>query len=245
MPVIAKRSQPAQKFKSWSASRFNDYSACPKRAFYKHIAKLPEPESPQMARGTEIHKKAEDYVKGVIARIPAELKTMTDTLKMLRALRKKEPGKVIVEDNWAFTPTWDITHWQDWNGCAVRIKLDFAYAEDATLHIGDWKTGKFNGFKLPEYMLQQELYALAGLLKYPAAERVAPKLYFTDADVIYPREGTDDPEFVFTRKDEPRLIKLWDKRVKPMLNDTTFKEKPGDACRFCHYKKANGGPCKY
>lgn len=246
MPVIARIPAKKAQLTSWSFSRYKDWSDCPKKAFYKHVQRMKEPGSPAMERGTQIHKMAEDYAKGIGRTVPKELKLMSDPLKQLRAQYKASRGSVIVEDNWGFRQDWSSCAWDDWNNCYARIKLDFARAEGTTLHIGDWKTGKFSEYKLPEYMLQQELYALTGLLKFPHAETVIPKLYFSDAGVIYPRDDKpDDPDFVFTRADEPKLIKIWAKRIKPMMNDTTFKEKPGDACRFCHYKKANGGPCKY
>lgn len=251
MPVIARIPALKQQLTSWSFSRYSDYTSCPKKAYYKHIASkrdpsLKEPGSPAMERGSAIHTAAEQYIKGLGRTVPKELKTVADTLKMLRGMYKTQRGQVIVEDNWGFRANWDACAWDDWNNCYARIKLDFAFAEGTTLNIGDWKTGKFSDYKLADYTLQQELYALTGLLKFPNAERVVPKLYYTDAGVVYPREGTTDPEFVFTREDEPKLIKIWAKRIKPMMNDTTFKEKPSDsACRFCFYKKANGGPCKY
>jgi hypothetical protein len=263
MPSVARTTATSQKLTSWSFSRYKDYTDCPKKAYYKHIAaknnpRLKEPGNAAMDRGTEIHGKAEGYIKGVdangkkVMRVAPELACVAPLLKELRALYKSSPGQIVVEENWGFRQDWSQTRWDDWTGCYARIKLDVAYAEGTTLNIIDWKTGKFSAYKLEEYLLQQELYALTGMLKYPKAETVVPKLAFTDADVIYPREGTDDPDFVFTRKDEPRLIKLWDKRIKPMMNDTSFKEKPGDACRFCYYRangpladQPGGAPCKY
>lgn len=231
--------------KAWSFSRYNDYTTCPRKAYYKHVLKMKEAESPQMLRGTDIHSKAEKYAKSELARIPKELSLVATTLKLLREMYKKNRGQVILEDSWGFAKNWDSCKWDDWNNCYLRIKLDFAYAEGTTLNIGDWKTGKFSEYKNSEYVMQQELYALAGLLKFPRAEKVVPKLYYTDAGVVYPRPEKD-PEFVFTRKDQPKLIKLWEKRIKPMMSDTSFKEKPSDfGCKYCSFSKAKGGPCKY
>jgi RecB family exonuclease len=62
-----------KKITSWSFTRYNTYSQCPAKAKFKFIDKLKEPDSPQMQRGTDIHKLAENYVKGEIVRLPKEL----------------------------------------------------------------------------------------------------------------------------------------------------------------------------
>jgi hypothetical protein len=42
-----------------------------------------------------------------------------------------------------------------------------------------------------------------------------------------------------------KLADDWEDKTRPMLNDTIFAPKPGNACRWCHWKKSNGGPCKF
>lgn len=250
MPTVPRKSY-AQKITAWSFSRWNDYNSCPRKAMYKHVMKMKEPGSAAMDRGTAIHKLAEDYVKGTVPRLPAELKLFDAFMKKMKAKYKKERGTMIVEDNWAFDGAWGPSRWDDWANCVVRIKLDLAYSEGTTLHIVDYKTGKFSEYKNEEYKAQQELYALAGLLRFPTAETVLPQLAYLDQGFSYPRPANPtsgfegDPEFVFTRKDEPRLIKVWGQRTKKMLADTTFKPTPGNACTYCHFRKNNGGPCQF
>jgi len=229
------------KITSWSFSRYADYTLCPAKAKFKHIDKLKEPPNAAMARGSEVHTMAERYIKGELAKLPSELKLFKKELAELRKQYKARSLPIIVEDSWAFTQDWDITRWNDWVGCWVRIKLDAAHQTTAThMVVTDWKTGKVRDDKTEEYLMQLELYALAAMLQCPHIESVEPRLAYVDAGATFPKEPV-----VYTRKDIPGLKKLWAQRVRPMFTDTRFAPKPNNLCRFCHFRKDNGGPCKF
>lgn len=245
---MATKSAPAKKITSWSFSRYSDYKQCPLKAKLKHIDKIKEPGNDAMLRGAAVHEAAENFIKGKVAKLAPELKSFEEVFKRQRVLYKKRTAGVVVEDDWAFTNTWDRTRWDDWVNCVVRIKLDNADNEDpSVLIIRDWKTGKFREQQNEEYVEQLELYALAGLLLHPHVEEVIPWLVYVDQGVIYP--AVDKP-MIFTQADVPRLKKLWAQRTKAMLNDTRFAPKPNDKCRFCWFGqsgKAKGGPglCRF
>lgn len=233
----------SNKITSWSFSRYSDYKQCPLKAKLKHVDKLKEPPNEAMARGATIHNIAEKYIKGEGRTLPTELKQFEAEFKMLRKQYKKKINGMVVEDNWSFTKTWDETAWNDWIGCWVRIKLDCAHhIEDDVMVVTDWKTGKFRVEQNDEYIEQLELYALAALMLHPHLKEVRPRLAYLDVGVIFPAE---DSPIVFTQADAPKLKKLWEKRTKPMLSDTTFAPRPNDKCKWCHFRKSNGGPCKF
>jgi RecB family exonuclease len=227
---------------AWSMSRYNDYIKCPALAKYKHVDKLKEPGNAAMERGTAIHKLAEDYVKGLLVKLPAELKGFTDEFKALKAAYKKKKWPMIVEDQWAFTNTWDETEWNNWADCWLRVKIDIAYQTDENiLYVTDYKTGKMNDRNNAEYMVQLELYALAALLMSTAEDiTVVPNLWYLDAGATFPPEPAK-----FTKADLPKLKKTWEARVKPMLADRKFAPRPSNNCRWCHFRKENNGPCKF
>lgn len=239
--------KPLKQFNAWSWSRYYDYRECPLKAMLKHLNKIYEPPNPAMARGAEVHDKASDYIKGTLKRLPAELKLFADEFKRLRAAYKKRTSRMVVEDNWAFTKDWDETRWDDWIKCWVRIKLDCAeeVAGDVMI-ITDWKTGKFRPELNEDYIEQLELYATAALILHPHIVEVRPRLVYLDVNEIYPPA---EAPLVFTQKDLPKLKKLWDKRVKPMMNDTRFAPRPNNKCHWCFYRAGNkangGGQCKF
>lgn len=238
---------PAKQLTSWSFSRYSDYKQCPLKAKLKHLDKIQEPPNQAMARGGQIHELAEHYIKGILKRLPAELKLFEADFKLMRKQYQKAISGMVVEDTWAFTKTWDETQWNDWVGCWVRIKLDCAIHHDETaLIVRDWKTGKFRPDQNEEYVEQLELYALAALLLHEHLEAVEPELWYLDHGIIYPKP---ENKLVFTREDIPRLKKLWEKRTKAMMNDKRFAPRPNDKCCWCFYRNSNkangGGQCQY
>lgn len=235
--------KPAAKITSWSFSRYSDYKQCPLKAKLKHIDKIKEPPNPAMARGAAIHTIAEEYIKGKGRSLPPELKSFSDLFKMLRKQYKKSINGMVVEDNWAFTKDWTETEWNNWVYCWVRIKLDCAHHhDDEIMIVSDWKTGKFRQEMNEDYIEQLELYALAALMLHPHIKEVRPRLVYLDQGVVYPPE---DSPMIFTPADIPKLKKIWEKRTKPMLNDTTFAPRPNDKCHWCFFSASKNGPCKY
>lgn len=225
----------SQHITAWSYSRWSTYEECPFKAKLKFIEKRQEPPSDAMARGERIHKAIERYlVDG--GRVPTEAKPMAGELRVLKALRP------VVEGERAFSWDWKPVDWfskEAW----CRVKADafvLPVADDPipTVRTIDHKTGKLKD--AGEYDAQLEIYGLAGLLSYSMAAQATGELWFIDHGKIVQR-----PEGVFPRKDEKSLKKLWEGRVKKMLSDTRFEPRPGNYCRYCHFRKANNGPCKY
>jgi CRISPR/Cas system-associated exonuclease Cas4 (RecB family) len=229
---------------AWSFSRWMDYVTCPAKFKYKVIYKLTEPPNAAMQRGTDIHKLAEDYVKGKIPRLPAELSALKPHFTAL----KKQKVKV-VEEQWAFKKDWTLTKWNDWTGCWLRVKLDVAYVNvehNAVVPI-DHKTGRFREEKNDEYLAQLHLYGVASLTQMPDTDVASPRLWYIDEGRVYPDpEKEGETEIEYFRPQTKEMRKVWEDRTKPMFMDRTFKPTPSKrACKFCHFRKANGGPCKY
>lgn len=237
---------------SWSFSRYSDFKTCPLFFKLKHMDKVLEPKSDAMQKGIDAHEDAEKYIKGQLKKLPPVLMPMKAEFDEMKKMFKAKKFPIIVEDNWAFKADWSETQWNDWTGCWVRIKLDAAhYSDGHTMWVTDWKTGKPSEYKVAEYMEQMELYAVSALLMSAVEEvEVHVRLAFVETgDMIAPRLE-DGTELVYTRADLPRLLKEWEKRVRPMMNAKNYPPRPNSSCRWCWYgqaKVAAGGPglCKY
>jgi len=236
--------------KSWSWSRYADYTQCPRRAKLKHVDRHKEPGSKAMDRGAEVHDLISSFIKGKTKTLEpptGEGKNFwlhwIKELKTYRAAFKKKNNGMTVEDDWAFTKDWERCRWDDWHRCWVRIKLDLAHPVNTTeLVITDWKTGRDREEEKVQYTRQLELYALAALILHPNVTTVYPRLAFIDAETTFP---TTRDALMFTKDDIPKLKKEWAKRTKPMFLDDIFPAKPSMKCRWCWFgqaKKPEGGP---
>jgi hypothetical protein len=225
---------------AWSYSRWETYDKCPQLAKYKFVDKLQEPKTVALQNGIDVHKDIEQYLVGEKDEPSTPLKPKVreyyDNLRLT---------EVYVENQFAFDSEWRKTGWFDKGdrGAWCRVAMDaFVPAEDeegSTLVV-DHKTGGYKNGELRDpnkYDLQMNLYGVAALILVPFADKVVTELVFVDGETVIRDE--------FDRKRLETMKKDWNRRVQPMLNDTVFSPKPGDACRWCHFRKSNGGPCKY
>src|SRR5574337_814095 len=233
----------ADRIKSWSWSRYSLYKQCPFKAKLVLLDKLEEPKNSAMRRGVDAHDHLRDYLTGATARLQAEFKPIRSALDPLRQQVKQRvklsiTGQApVVEEEWAFTASWQPTGWKDWSNCVLRIKLDVGWWPTQRLfRLRDWKTGKFSEQNSQEYQEQLELYALAALVWFPHAEQVGPDLYYVDHQLAYPKDEASVQ--IFTQADVKRLKQLWAKRTKALLADRQFSPRPGWYCQGCYFNKS-------
>ena len=79
---------------SFSYSRWSAWDECPAKYKYKHIDKLPEPKSPAMAKGIEVHRQVAEYLESKTAERPDSLKRFTALADGLRESAKHGMCKV-------------------------------------------------------------------------------------------------------------------------------------------------------
>ena len=232
--------KPVQRISAWSFSRWSTYATCPAKAKYSILDRIKEPSNKAMERGSAIHELAEHYVQGKMTKLPDELKLFK---KEFELLKKSKPQS---ELSATFKQDWTQTTWDDWTGAWVRVKIDVLVppSKAGVMHVNDYKTGRP---KTEGYKEQLELYAIAGFLLYPQATEARTNLWFLDHGKISGADAEHNPtnEGVFQRKELPKLIKVWERRVEPMLSDTRFAPKPGPYCTWCYFSKNKAGPCRF
>lgn len=225
---------------AWSYSRYADYELCPAKFKYKVLDRLPDPGSPAMQRGNDIHKMAENFV-GVaptarLTKVPPELRNFESEFKQLREMG----DGVMVEQEWGFRNDWTHTGRKGWFGDDVwfRAKADVALVyEDNTGEVIDHKTGR----KYETNVDQVGLMAVAAWRRFPQLTHVTARLWYLD--VADPNEKEVIVEFTI-----PELTALqrdWTKKVVPMFLDKKFAPRPNNKCGWCPYSRAKGGPCKF
>lgn len=221
---------------AWSYSRYADYRQCPLRFKLKYIDKLPEPGSPQMQRGGDIHKEGEIFLKTPTGKggklrmeVPESYQYFKDEMKQLRGL---DP---LVEQQWGFTREWTPTSWfgsATWLRivCDVVVKYD-----DDTVDLIDFKTGR----KYDTNEEQVELFSCAPFMKWPEVNHVTTRLWYLDQ----PKDNEVIREY--TRDEFEGIRAGWEKKIVPLFKDKRFAPTPNDKCKWCNFRKAAGGPCKF
>lgn len=215
---------------AWSYSRLKLWEGCARKAKYKFLDKLPEPDSEATARGTLYHTVAQGYMTAAKTppKFPHELAMLEAEFTAARAY------KVTAEGEWAFTEQWAPTGWFDSNAWC-RIKIDAQWhTTPQHLSVVDHKTGKI---RPEEHEEQLELYSVGAFAKYPELKIVTAQMWYLD-------EGSIGSE-TYKRPQAAKLQKKWAKRAAPMLADRVFAPNPGNACRWCPYSKSKSGPCEF
>lgn len=219
-----------------SLSRINDWEQCPFRAKLKHVLKMKEPmQGPAIERGIKIHKSAEDYLRNKEKKFALELTPLSAELKRVKKLVGK--GLARPEYQIAFTHEWKVTGYYD-KDVKWRVIADVITTEPKKpVGVIDWKTGKL--YEQGKYDPQLELCGMSALTAGfgDTAEGV---IGFVDHGILM--KSLDGPVRL---KDLPKLQKKWDARAKPVMADRRFAPRPGNYCRWCHWRKDNGGPCKF
>ncbi len=209
---------------SWSASRVFQYEECPAKLRYRTVDKLDEPSGPPLLRGKVIHAAGEAYLKSKRAlKVPTTYKYVADEL---RSLRKR---KAVSEEQWGFTADWKRTNWRL---ATIRMVLDAHVAHVKSALVVDFKTGK------PRQKDEDQvgLYAAGAFAVFKSIRKVIGQVWYLDLGQII--------ELQFTEAEALRERADWEKRAQKMMDDTKLEPTPGYYCKWCHFRKSNGGPCK-
>lgn len=249
--------------KSWSFTKLEHYLACPRKFKLEdvdqlcpkcfkgrvegyevkkcdtcgHIVRMPEP----VERGIRLHSAIEAYLLGR-AGLVAELENSKTVLAGMK--RRVAKGYVRVEFPLVLDASWSPVD-KYTKGAWFRGKADVLEVPGEVLHVTDWKSGGVDrAGKIRDnllYLEQIELYGITALLHFPATERALARLWFLDA---HPSK-MDVSAAPVERKDVPKLIKKWQRKIRPMFNDKKCAPLPSYKCQWCPFAKGIGGPCPY
>ncbi len=220
---------------AWSYSTLKTFESCAYRSYIAKVKKVQEDFGPAAARGTEIHKQAEDYVGGLLAELPDTLKKFTSEFKKLREMFAE--AQVELEGDWGFTREWGTTGWlaKDVWG---RIKLDaFVHESETSARVIDYKTGKAYGNEIA-HSQQALVYAIGSFFRYPELQIAKTEIWYLDHGTMLEQVYTRDEAMVF-------MPKLHDRAIV-MTTATKFPPNPSNYnCKWCSYGKGEYPVCEW
>jgi CRISPR/Cas system-associated exonuclease Cas4 (RecB family) len=208
-------------------SKLDVFRECPQKFKFQFIDKLPQPSSPAMDRGSEVHSNIESYLNGWTDKLLPPADSWKDELDALKTHDTKGEQPIGLSKDWVRLPNWFDKH--TW----LRIKIDAYYIVPPTIYVIDFKTGKF---RQPSTE-QVELYALAGLSLNPAIEQAIAEMWYLDAHDVYTR--------VYTKDELLALRPKYENMFGTLSNNEVWNPTPSNNCRWCPYSKTKDGPCKY
>lgn len=212
--------------RAWSYSRMKTWEECPAKAKFKFIDRLQEPDSPYAARGTEIHSIIESYIKGELMGVPPQIADVIEYIDELRHADTQTEMQVSFNDKWEPVDWFSIHTY-------CRVIFDAARKDGDSVIVVDHKTGK----KYDEHTDQLRLYALAAFKLWPDTKKVY-------AQIIYVDHG-ERLRMEFDKSVEGQLQEYWDERAGKLRADDIFSPRPNSKCKWCHFRKSNGGPCVF
>jgi hypothetical protein len=231
----------------WSFSQWETYHQCPAKWKFRYRMRLPGlPSGPAAARGTECHKRVDNYIMGVdtdINRLLIGDKNKTDGyfpadidrkyLPVIQTFREHENGDVGAEKKLGLDVDWSPHPPTSPMASAIGVLDAYRFTNAGELYIGEWKTGQ----PKDTHPDQRSLYALFGLKHWN------PKVVYV---TTYYLENTAEPtRLKATPEAEGRLIDKWSARIDQMRGDSMGSPRPGFYCRWCDYSKVKGGPCEF
>lgn len=158
---------------SWSYSSLNLFKQCPHKYYRLRIAKdIVDPPQKHLQFGLEVHKAAEDFVKGV-APLPQQYALVLEPLKRLRNM----DGEKLCEYQMGLTRGLEPCGFMDpdvwWRGVADLVVL-----RGSTAYLVDYKTSKSARYADTK---QLEVLSLALFKHFPKLRKIKAGLLFVVA----------------------------------------------------------------
>ena len=215
-----------------SFSSLSNFEKCPHHLFLSKVEKCPDVAGPAADRGTKIHDKAEQFIKGESGdELPKELMKFEDLFQDLRT--RYSDGLIHVEEDWAFTRDWEPTGWRDDNTW-LRMKLDALDLESPeSAIVYDWKTGQKFGNEV-KHGQQALLYVISTFVKWPELE-------FVEANMIYTDKGSRMTT-AYSRDQAMLFFDKYNQRFNAATTCVEFKPTPNaSSCKWCPHAKVQEG----
>jgi len=210
----------------WGVSRIRDLKVCPRMYISKYETKPKrwvEVPSPQMDRGSRIHKTLEDSIKYDLA-LEKELTSVDGFVQQL-VTWKNEGIVVLPEFKFGLTTTFNRCDFFSDPALRVRAALDVFVKDDRKLLIIDWKTGRYK----PEHRFDARFYGAATWVSTPNVDSCAVIYPYIDNPADTFQETIQKPEAIMTDaydsfdKADAYLDKL----------DGKLPMNPGGHCNWC------------
>jgi RecB family exonuclease len=211
---------------AFSPSKIKLYEQCPLKYKFIYIDKLPEPPNPHASRGTMLHAELENAMKDGLPLLSENTQWLEPQIKHWKELNAESEMIFAVDENWQRCE-------MDNPKALVRGIIDLFYKDGVTATVRDFKSGKQR-----DYSDQVKLYATVIMCIMPEIEEVQLRIDYLDL------KKTERYESV-TREQLPELRAYFQDKMDMVGKDTIFAPNPSYLCKWCNFRKSNGGACQW
>ena len=212
---------------SYSYSAIKLYEQCPLKYKLTRIDHLVEPSGDAANRGKTIHAEIEAILKGGLNLLSDDIKHLEEKLSNWIKVNGQSELPVGINDKWEPVDF-------DAEDVMFRGIIDlFIKEESGRATVLDFKTGKHR-----DYSDQVSVYSTVILSTMPDVDPVENVIEFIDL-------AKTDKYKPVTRSDLPRLQLQLKGRITAIEKDKIYAPNPSVLCKWCHFRKSNGGPCKW
>jgi len=211
---------------TYSYSSIKTYEQCPQKFKFGRIDKLPEPSGEAAERGKKLHSYIEANIKNESDILPEEIEHIRPSINELKSMNAEAEKQFAIDLDWKPVQFFD-------KNARFRGVIDIYAKNNDKAVVLDWKSGKVR-----DYSDQVRVYAAVSFAIDEELQSVKPVISFIDQkkEVEYPS---------IPREVYPSIRAELERRMSTIDNDSVFAPNPNFLCRWCHYRKDNGGPCKW
>jgi hypothetical protein len=214
---------------SWSHTSLKDFENCPRKYHETRVLKKhPFVETEQTRYGNELHKAAEQFVKGTP--LPKQFSFLQPTLT---ALMEKQ-GTKHAELKLAATVDYEPCEWFD-KKAWVRGIVDLLILDEPNkiAWVVDYKTGNN---KYPDRE-QLDLMSLLTFIHYPQIERVNAALLFVLKESVTKHKVTIDMRSSLQQRYRERVAS-----IEACMSNNVWNPKQSGLCPWCPVKSCEFHP---
>jgi RecB family exonuclease len=211
---------------TYSYSSIKTYEQCPQKFKFGRIDKLPEPSGEAAERGKKLHSYIEANIKNESDILPEEIEHIRPSINELKSMNAEAEKQFAIDLDWKPVQFFD-------KNARFRGVIDIYAKNNDRAVVLDWKSGKVR-----DYSDQVRVYAAVSFAIDEELQSIKPVISFIDhkKEVEYPS---------IPREVYPSIRAELERRMATIDNDSVFAPNPNFLCRWCHYRKDNGGPCKW
>jgi len=217
------------RFAPYSFSRLGTHSQCGRRFKYQYIDKIPQGyvDRTALLKGGAVHSILEKYPEPSTHKLAPQYQHIADAFIRSRLGEKYLTAESTRELSFGLTQDFEPCGYSD-PDAMFRGSIDFVAPIEQTLHLIDWKTGKYKDLKWQSFD-QLMFYAIYFFQRYPNINKIKISYVYVE------HEAENDIELFREYLDsyKAQLLNL----INAAESDTAFRKCPSKLCEWCPYQE--------